>query len=332
MIHRHFGIDVASKTLQVAHVFGRRQYQCSFSNDEAGWEALVSWARALSVTGRLRFCLEHTGGYESGCVQFLQGQGFHVSLLDAARFHHFVQSYGKRGKSDPSDAVLLARFSRERMPEAWVPRPDPQVLYLRLCRARESLVKHQTALKNQCKAPSSMASVREHFEAILEQVQARIDLIESQLSEIESQIPELGKQIDRLDSISGIGKTQARQILSEIGSISAYPNPRRLALAAGLVPLPRLSGTTLNKRGLFPYGNARLRSAAFRAAMAAKRFDPGFKAVAGRISGNGHKSKNTVTTACARKLMHVVWAILTYDQEYDSNILLRDARLPQPTP
>jgi len=327
MIQRYFGIDISARTFDAAFLIGKQAFEHSFSNNKAGWTAFHEWANERCLNARLRFCVEHTGRYEQGLVRFLQERGAYVSVIDSNRYFHYALSKGKRGKSDRADARGLAQYARDRKPEEYVPRPEPHQLYLQLCRARDSFVEKQTAFINQSKAPGVFCEVRKHFELHLAAIAETIAQIQAQIAELEATLPELAQQVRTLDSIPGIALVQARQILAELGPIESYKRPENVSLAGGLAPLLRQSGTSLYKNRLVKYGNPRLRCALYRAALTAKRHDPAFKAFAARIAGNGNKKKNTVNVACARKMAHVVWAVLTYNTEYDPYLLMKDSRL-----
>jgi transposase len=318
---------MSASNFEAAFLIRKQIFQQSFSNDKAGWTALWEWSGELCPNARLRFCVEHTGRYEKGLVQFLQELGAYVSVIDSARYFHYALSKGKRGKSDQADARGLAQYSRDRKPEEFVPRPEPYQLFLQLCRARDSFVQKKTALTNQSKAPGVFAEVREHFELHLAVIAETITRIQAQITELEASLPELAESVQLLDKVSGIGVVQARQILSELGPIQSYAQPEKVALAGGLVPFIRQSGTSLYKQKLVKYGNPRLRCALYRAAITAKRSDPAFKAFAARLNSHGNKKKNTVNVACARKMAHVVWAVLTYKTDYDPEKLMKDSRL-----
>lgn len=327
MVHRHFGIDIAKKTFQVCFLYRSAEFQQSFSNDEKGFNELLTWAKKISPKGQLRFSMEHTGGYERELTQFLQGKKHYVSVLDPGKVYHFKRSLVKVGKSDPSDAYAICLMAKEREPEEWNPRPDPFVAYLQLNRTRDVLVEQLTATRNRAGAPGVLAMVREQFDPIIAVLEFSIENLETRMEELESSLPEFGENLSLLVEVTGIATVSARQILAEMGPIEDYPTPHKLALAAGLVPIPRKSGTSLDDRSLVPYGNAKLRCAAYRIALVAKRHDPAFKAYAQRIESNGNKSKKTIITACARKLMHVIWAILKYKTPYNPEVFMKHARL-----
>jgi transposase len=327
MVHRHFGIDIAKKTFQVCFLYRGAEFQQAFSNNEKGFKELLAWAREQSPKGQLRFSMEFTGGYERDLTQFLKDKKHYVSVLDPGKVFHFKKSLVKVGKSDPSDAYAICVMAREREPEEWNPRPDPYVVYLQLNRSRDALVEQLTATRNRAGAPGVLAIVREQFDPIIAVLEYAIENLEARMAELEAAQPEFGESLGLLVEVTGIATVSARQILAEMGPIQDYPTPHKLALAAGLVPIPRKSGTSLNNRSLVPYGNAKLRCAAYRIALVAKRYDPAFKAYANRIESNGNKSKKTIITACARKLMHIIWAILKYKTPYNPEIFMKHAKL-----
>lgn len=327
MVHRHFGIDIAKKTIQVCFCYKNVEHQASFSNNENGFKEFLVWARKTSPKGQIRFSMEHTGGYERDLAQFLQNEKHYVSVLDPGKVHHFKKSLVKIGKSDASDAAAICLMAKERQPEEWIPRPDPYVAYLQLNRSRDALVEQLTATKNRAHAPGVLKVVREQFDPIIAVLEYSIENIETRMAELESSLAELGENLDLLTGVTGISTISARQILAEMGPVEDYPSPHRLALAAGLVPIPRKSGTTLHDKRLVPYGNAKLRCAAYRIALVAKRHDPAFKAYAERIESHGNKSKKTIITACARKLMHVIWALLKYKTTYNPDLFMKHAKL-----
>ena len=61
--------------------------------------------------------LQATSSYWVALATALHGAGYHVSVLNLRQIHHFAQSRSRRGKTDPLDAALLARFAVERRPQ-----------------------------------------------------------------------------------------------------------------------------------------------------------------------------------------------------------------------
>jgi transposase len=117
-----------------------------------------------------------------------------------------------------------------------------------------------------------------------------------------------------LASLPGIGPRTGARILAEIGDGSAYANGSKLAAYAGLAPVTRQSGTTLNAEIRSRRGNHRLKNAMFLAAFASLR-DPASKAFYDRKRAEG-KRHNAALICLARRRCDVILAMLRTHQPY----------------
>ncbi len=117
-----------------------------------------------------------------------------------------------------------------------------------------------------------------------------------------------------LASLPGIGPRTGARILAEIGDGSAFTNGSKLAAYAGLAPVTRQSGTTLNGETRSRRGNHRLKNAMFLAAFASLR-DPASKAFYDRKKAEG-KRHNAALIRLARRRCDVILAMLRAHQPY----------------
>ena len=117
-----------------------------------------------------------------------------------------------------------------------------------------------------------------------------------------------------LATMPGIGPRTGARILAEIGDGSAFTNGSKLAAYAGLAPVTRQSGTTLNAEIRSRRGNHRLKNAMFLAAFASLR-DPASKAFYARKRTEG-KRHNAALICLARRRCDVILAMLTTGQPY----------------
>ncbi|MGO8949340.1 MAG: transposase [Ktedonobacterales bacterium] len=86
---------------------------------------------------------------------------------------------------------------------------------------------------------------------------------------------------------------------------------------AGLAPMPRQSGTSVNKRPCIGHGgNGRLRTALYLATLAGARFNPILKAFHERLRAAG-KPPKVARCAVARKLLCLAWAVGTHGEVFD---------------
>jgi transposase len=117
-----------------------------------------------------------------------------------------------------------------------------------------------------------------------------------------------------LVSLPGIGPRTGARILAEIGDGSRFTNGSRLASYAGLAPVTRQSGRSLNSETKSRRGNHRLKNAMFLAAFASLRC-PESKAFYDRKRLEG-KRHNAALICLARRRCNVILAMLRTGQHY----------------
>ncbi|MFA8440202.1 IS110 family transposase [Pueribacillus sp. YX66] len=146
----------------------------------------------------------------------------------------------------------------------------------------------------------------------------QILLLEKHLKQIEAAMIEISnRQQHFLTTITGISDVTACVILGEIGSIDRFERPEQLVAFAGLDASVHQSGdfnssrTRLSKRGS-PY----LRRAIWQAAFVASFHDPALSLHYQRLRKRG-KAHGTAVGAVARKLTHIIFAILRDNKPYE---------------
>jgi transposase len=118
------GIDVSKDRLDIAvHPSGE---PFALSRDATGLDALL--ARLVPLAPRI-VALEATGGYEMVVAATLGAAGLPVVVVNPAQVRDFARALGKRAKTDPIDAAVIARFAAATRPE---PRPLPDEATQRL--------------------------------------------------------------------------------------------------------------------------------------------------------------------------------------------------------
>jgi transposase len=124
------------------------------------------------------------------------------------------------------------------------------------------------------------------------------------------------KPVQLLMTIPGIGFLSAVTLYAEICDVKRFPSPEKLAHYAGLVPRVRQSAEHACM-GRETKGDAWLKWILIEAAWAHVRFCP-----EGRLAGvfrDACRRKGGSRDAIkivARKLVNVVWAVLTYEKEF----------------
>lgn len=154
----------------------------------------------------------------------------------------------------------------------------------------------------------------------LRQLLEMIELLERQLDELESEIDcYLAKLNTPITTCPGVGNVLGAVILSEIGDISRFSEPKKLVAFVGIDPSVKQSGEfngTQNK--MSKRGSPHLRRAIWLAANVAAFHDPVLMAFYQKKRSEG-KHHSTAIGAVARKLTFIIYAVLRDNKPYVPN-------------
>ena len=160
------------------------------------------------------------------------------------------------------------------------------------------------------------------FSFEIKQLIEQIEFMENQLSEIDAEMAKLlaESEYSVITTISGVGPTLGSIIVSEIGDIERFETSSKLVAYAGLDASVKQSGefnSTQNK--ISKRGSPYLRRALWMAAFMSLQCDPALYDYYSRLRARG-KSHRLATTAVARKLCIIVWAIMKSKKPYSPHI------------
>jgi transposase len=295
------GIDVSKAELAVG--FWPQGQAAAYPRDEAGIGQLAGELKRLRV--RL-VVLEATGGLELPVVLALARAGVPVHRCEPARARHFAKALGVRAKTDPVDALMLARFaaSGELKPQTFA---SAEVRQLdALVTRRRQVVKMITEERNRLHASADKAcraSIRQLLRALVQHKRK----IEAQIAQALDRMPELKAKSDLLQSAPGVGKVVAATLagaLPELGSLDRW----QAAALTGTAPFHNRSGRYQGKSRISG-GRADVRCALYMAAHSARKHDPGLAKLYDQLVAHG-KPKKVALTACMRHLVVALNAML----------------------
>lgn len=323
MNHPTLGIDIARRTFVVALWFDQvRVLKAEFPNHAGGFRQLRTWLKRHGL-GALRVGVESTNTYAEALVQWLHAQGHQVYLLNPERTAHYARCLGQRNKTDPADALTIARFVAAHADlTPWQP-PAPEQKTLRsLTRVRAQLVTTATQLRHQLSTAEPAAAA--HLRAILHAIIAQLRTIAGELAAHLKAFPRLGEQVRRLMTVKGVGLITAATAIAELPPITRESDPRAICAWAGLVPRRWQSGQTEGPSRLSRKGNAYLRQALYMPSLVAKRYNPLLRDFALRLQQNG-KSSGAILGAIAHKLLRIFVGLLRSNSDFDPNWPLKSS-------
>lgn len=301
------GIDVSKDRLDVAVLPSGEAF--AVARDAAGLDALAARLRPLDPQAA---ALEATGGYETVVAATLAAAGLPVVVLNPAQIRAFGRALGQRAKTDPIDAVLIARFTAATRPEIR-PLPDAATQRLADLVARRRQIITMMVAERQRQRRLSEPRLQKSIARLLDALQRELSELDHEIEDDVRGSPAWREKEDLLASVPGIGPTIARTLIAEMPELGRLDR-REIAALAGLAPWTRQSGQWKG-RSFIGGGRTAVRSALFMGAISAIRCNPVLKAFRDRLIQAG-KPKLVALIAVARKLLTILNAIARSKQPW----------------
>jgi transposase len=295
------GIDVSKAALDVAVYPSGEAFRVG--RDEAG---LAGLSARLAEIGPAVVALEATGGLETMAAAALAGMGLPVAVVNPAQVRQFAGALGKRAKTDPIDAAVIARFAAA-VGVAARPLPDEETRLLAALVARRRQLVEMIGAETQRLRRTAAARARRSIERVVAALKQELNALDRDIDGAVRGSPAWRAKEDLLASVPGIGPTIARTLIAELPELGSLDR-KEIAALAGLAPFTRQSGAWRGKARIGG-GRTTVRTALFMGAMVAKRYNPVLKAFFERLVAAG-KPKLVALVAVARKLLTILNAIL----------------------
>ena len=300
------GIDVSKDRLDVAVRPGGEAFFVRRDGD--GIAALIERLMPLDPVA---IAVEATGGFETVVAAGLAGAGLPVVVLNPAQVRAFANALGKRAKTDPIDAAVIANFVEATKPAIRpLPDEDTQLLADLVSRRRQIVAMIGAERQRQKRAPARIAKSIVRLVKALEKELASLD---HDIDDAVRGSPAWRDKEDLLASVPGIGKTIARTLIAELPELGSLDR-RQVAALVGLAPWTRQSGQWRGK-SFIGGGRAAVRAALFMGAMVAARHNPALKAFRDKLVAAG-KPKLVAIIATARKLVTILNAVIRDQQPW----------------
>jgi transposase len=314
---------------------GRQLGEITVGNTAAELIRLLDWSQRWSEP--TRWAIEDCRHVAGALLRALTGAGQAVVMVPPKLMAQARSSARTRGKSDPIDALAVARAAlREpNLPEAHL---DEQALEIRLLLDhREDLVAERTRMINrlhwhlhdlEIHVPTGQAlnrivaldELRERVRQLPGRVRAEIavELIE-RITTLTRRIGQLKRRIEghiqplapHLLALPGCAGLTAAKILAETAGVDRFRSSAAFAMHAGTAPIPVWTGNQARFR-LNRGGNRQLNAALHRIAVTQLRMHPPAQALIQRRIAAGN-SKTEALRVLRRHLADTVYHQLKRD-------------------
>ena len=143
-----------------------------------------------------------------------------------------------------------------------------------------------------------------------------------QIRVLEKKIEEFSHQLNSpIISIPGISHITGMTILAEIGKIQDFPEGAKLISYAGMEPLIHQSGKyDAAHMPISKHGSRYLRKALYQAVFTVCKYEPTFQAYYTKKRNQG-KSHRCAQGHCVRKLLRVIYKLLSNNLSFDTNLI-----------
>jgi len=326
------GIDTHKATLAACAVdeLGVTLAERTFVNDPAGHAALWAWAETVAPDGRIG--LEGSAGYGAAAARFLADHARVVREVPPQLSHRERLRTRRAGKSDPGDALAIARATAREPDLPPVRTADRTREIQLLVEARDDLVTEATRVRNRLHADlvvlvpgygvrtANLVAARHRQTAgrllrPLSGIQA--ELARSRLARLGRLMVEakaLEARLDRLVGdhalrrLPGAGVLVTAKLIGEAGDLGRFRSADAFAMLAGVAPIPASSGQTSRMR-LNRGGNRQINRALHAIALAQAWHHPLAQAFIARKRSEG-KTWREALRALKRHLARVVFRLL----------------------
>jgi transposase len=306
---RNVGIDIGKSMLDVC-IFEPDVY-LQYPNTPEGIRELL---RKLSRYNLTRILVEATGGYERSLVEACAEKELPIIIVQPMQVRQFAKAQGIIAKTDKMDSRLIAQFGAIMKPEVR-PLNSKKVRYIRdlLSRKRQLNEMRTQELNRQHKAPTILAATHKRLIKVLDK---EIEGVNKLLAKAVNEVTEWQRTYEILNSVPGVGDGVTFTLLGELPELGQL-SPRKIAALCGLAPFNRDSGMMKGRRRI-KGGRAPIRTVLYMAMLSAIQCNPVIKKFYKKLVNQG-KHKKVALTACMRKMMTMLNAMVRDNCEWQAN-------------
>jgi transposase len=333
-----FGVDAhkRSHTIVVVDDRGMPVGQITIGTTSKDHFGLLRWAAGFG--GERRWAVEDCRHLSRRLERDLLSAGESIVRVPPKLMAHSRDSARSYGKSDPIDALAVARAAQREtdLPMARLDGPDREVRLL--VDYRESLISERTRLI--CRLRWHLHELDPGWEPkarsldakrTLDQVQAQLQdrpgIVARLARELTGRCAELTVSINALESeiaarteqlaptllaLPGCGPLTAAKIIGETAGVDRFKSRDAYARYNGTAPLPVWSSNKARHR-LSRTGNRQLNAALHRMALTQARWHPPAKAMIERRRNGGNSGREAIRIL-KRRLSDAVFQALLHDQ------------------
>lgn len=326
-----WGIDISKETLDICILCpDGKQITMQIKNKKSGIEKAITkqvaelggnWADHL-------FCMENTGWYGSLLLDALVEKTPAVYVVNPL---HLKRSMGlTRGKNDEIDAIRIAQYASRFRDELkpFIVQSD-RIKLIKICLTKRNQLintvkKLSTSTREMNGFVSSeiIASIKKVERKTLQEAKNAIKELDKIILETIKACPELLNLFNLVNSVPGVGRVLAANLLVTTNEFKRLTDPRKLASFCGVVPFEHRSGTSVYRKPRVSHlADKKLKCLLHMAALSTIRKDGAFKQYLDERVARG-KNKMSVLNAIRNKILLRVCAVVRDQKMYTERLVM----------
>lgn len=330
LLKNFIGIDISKTWFDVAVIKANQSIENvhnQFSQTPDGFKKMVTWLHKQDIilNDETLFCMEYTGIYNSGLVNFFVEQKAQLWVEMPLRIK---RSTGfERGSDDKTCAIKIAGYAfryQDKM-QLWRPVDSSIEKIKNLISQRDRVINAITQLTvpikelSECGCKSEAKELEKVQRSSLKALKKTKDSIEQLIVKTVQVDEVITKKVQQVQSIKGIGKVTAVALLVYTKGFTTFSNAKELACYCGIVPFTKKSGTSIrSKPTVSPHANKKLKKLLHLCVLTSIKNDAEMQSYFNRKVQEG-KNKMSVINAIRNKLIHRVFAVIRDDRFYEEN-------------
>lgn len=336
LLKNFVGIDISKTYFDAALVKAENPSKIiheQFPQKPEGFLKMINWLQQQDVSAgeETLFCMEYTGLYNTGLVNYLVQIKAHLWVEMPLR----IKKAGgfERGSDDKTASIKIAWYAMRYQDQMklWQPLDSSIAKIKNLIAQRDRMVIVITQLSvpinelKECGCSAEAKNMEKLQKPALNALRKTKTAIETLIMKTVQADEQLNKKVQLVQSIKGIGFVTAVALLVYTKGFGAFTNAKELACYCGVVPFKKSSGTSVRfKPSVSPYANKKLKTLLHLCALSAIKNDAELKAYFERKVTQG-KNKMCIINAVRNKLVHRVFAVIRDNRSFEENYVRKCA-------
>lgn len=309
------GIDISKSWIDVAVLNDNLSTHRTYENNKKSFKLMLSWLKTFVGPQEMIVCMENTGVYTMPLWEYLVTHKIPTVVESALQIN---RSMGiRRGKSDKTDAQIIARYIRLHHTECRLFKAPREIItrlkVLFSYRERLQKVKHQLWVSSQEVKGFVSAQICKEIvhesEVLAKSIENRIKKAEKLIIDTIKSDSETKQIYQLITSVPGIGILTATYLIIVTQNFTIMDNSRKLSRYGGMSPEKNESGIIKRKPRVSPIGNKKLKSLLSNCVGTNLKYDHETKEYYNRKLLEG-KAEGIVINNLKNKILHRVCAVV----------------------